>query len=291
MANVRFPHGPIFSPSRAEGLRVSDVFQELQEEHRRQQLADLWKKYQIPVIGAAVIAVLAVGGYQFWTYWRGEQTLASSRAFDSAMSDIEAGNNKGATERFRKLGEKAVGGYALLARLQEAAMLGRTGEVDKAVKLYEQVARDADPLFAGLATLRATLLTVETASLEDVRKRLDPLIAGAGPWQAGALELLAYANWRAGKDADAIKLYEQAIAMPTAPERLKRRAEEMKALIEGGLTFQEMNKRMAAQLSGRPLLPFGLDPSAPAGLGSLLGPADMPALPTLPPATPETPSP
>jgi len=159
------------------------------------------------------------------------------------------------------------------------------------VKLYEQVARDADPLFAGLATLRATLLTVETASLEDVRKRLDPLIAGAGPWQAGALELLAYANWRAGKDADAIKLYEQAIAMPTAPEKLKRRAEEMKALIEGGLTFQEMNKRVAAQLSGRPLLPFGLDPSAPAGLGSLLGPADMPALPTLPPATPETPSP
>jgi hypothetical protein len=291
MANVRFPQGPIFSPSRAEGLRVSDVFQELQEEHRRQQLADLWKKYQIPVIGAAVIAVLAVGGYQFWTHWRGEQTLASSRAFDSAMNDLEAGNNKGATDRFRKLGEKAVGGYALLARLQEAALLGRTGEVDKAVKLYEQVARDADPLFAGLATLRATLLTVETASLEDARKRLDPIIAGAGPWQPGAIELLAYANWRAGKDAEALKLYAQAIAIPTAPEKLKRRAEEMKALIEGGLTFQEMNKRVAAQISGRPLLPFGLDPSAPAAPGSLLGPADAPALPTLPPATPETPSP
>jgi len=271
---------------------VSDVFQELQEEHRRQQLADLWKKYQIPVIGVAVIAVLGVAGYQYWTYWRGEQAQASSRAFDSAITDLEAGNNKGAVERFRKLGEKAVGGYALLSRLEEAAMLGQTGEVDKAVKLYEQVARDhSDPLFAGLATMRATLLTIETAALEDVRKRLDPLIAGGGPWKTGAIELLAYATWRSAKDADAIKLYEQVLATPDAPEKLKRRSTEMKQLIEGGLTFADMNKRTLPVLPGGALLPFGLDPSNPSAPGSLLGPADVPTLPTLPASPPETPSP
>lgn len=271
---------------------MTDVFQELQEEHRRQQLADLWKKYQIPVIGVAVIAVLAVGGYQFWNHWRGEQAFASSRAFDSAVNDLEAGNTKGATERFRKLGEKGVGGYALLARLQEATVLSRTGDTDKAVKLYDQVARDSgDPLFSGLATMRATLLVVETASLDDVRKRLDPLIAGAGPWQAGALELLAYANWKAGKDADAVKLFAQVIAMPTAPEKLKRRSIEMKALLDGGLTFQEMNRRVLPVLPSGSLLPFGLDPSSPEAPGSLLGPADVPVLPAPTPATPETPSP
>lgn len=271
---------------------MSDVFQELQEEHRRQQLADVWKKYQIPVIGVAVIAVLGVAGYQYWTYWRGEQALASSRAFDSAMTDLEAGNDKGAVERFRKLGEKAVGGYALLSRLQEAALLGRTGEVEKAIKIYEQVARDhSDPLFSGLATMRATILTIETAALEDVRKRLDPLIAGGGPWKTGALELLAYASWRAGKDADAMKLYEQVLATPDAPEKLKRRCTEMKQLIEGGLTFAEMNKRTLPLLPGGALLPFGPDPSNPSAPGSLLGPADLPAVPTLPALPPETPSP
>lgn len=271
---------------------MSDVFQELQEEHRRQQLADLWKKYQIPVIGLAVIAVLGVAGYQFWTHWRSEQALASSRAYDSAINDLEAGNNKGAIDRFRKLGEKAVGGYALLSRLQEAAVLGRTGEVEKAVKLYDEISRDqSEPLFAGLATLRATLLKVETAALEDVRKRLDPLIAGDGPWKAGALELLAYATWRAGKDADAIKLYEQVLAMPLAPEKLKRRCTEMKELIEGGLTFAEMNKRTVPLLPSQPLLPFGLDPSNPAASGSLLGPPDVPLIPTQPASPPETPSP
>lgn len=271
---------------------MSDVFQELQEEHRRQQLADLWKKYQIPVIGAALVAVLSVGGYQFWSHWRGEQALASSRAFDAAVSELEAGDNKGATDRFAKLGEKAVGGYALLSRLQQAAVLSRNGEVDKAVKLYEQVAREqSDPLFAGIATMRAALLTVETASLEDVRKRLDPLVASVGPWQTGALELLAYAHWRAGKDAEAVKFYAQVIAIPAVPEKLKRRCEEMKALIEGGLTFQEMNKRTLPILPGGALLPFSLDPNAPAAPGSLLAPADVPELPALPSAAPETPSP
>ncbi len=266
---------------------MSDVFQELQEEHRRQQLADLWKKFQIPVIGAAVLAVLAVGGYQYWTYWRGEQALASSRAFDAAMREIEADNAKGAIERFQKLGEKAVGGYALLARLQEAALYGRTGEVEKAVKIYEQVARDhSDPLFSGLAVMRAALLTVETASLEDTRKRLDPLASKAGPWQAGALELLAYATWRAGKGADAIKLYEQVLAMPAAPDKLKRRAEEMKALLDGGLTFEFMNKRIISAAPGRPLLPFGLDPSAPLLPGSLFGPEAPEAPVAVPPETP-----
>jgi hypothetical protein len=290
MDNVQRHSRADFRPSyRYQDFRVSDVFQELQEEHRRQQLADLWKKIQIPVIGAAVLAVLAVGGYQYWTYWRGEQALASSRAFDAGMREIEADNAKGAIERFQKLGEKAVGGYALLARLQEAALHGRTGEVDKAVKLYEQVARDhSDPLFSGLAVMRAALLTVETASLDDMRKRLDPLAAKAGPWQAGALELLAYANWRAGKGADAIKLYEQVLAMPAAPEKLKRRAEEMKALLDGGLTFEFMNKRLISAAPGRPLLPFGLDPSTPLLPGSLFG-QEAPEAPV--PAPTETPAP
>jgi hypothetical protein len=271
---------------------VSDVFQELQEEHRRQQLADLWKKYQIPVIGVAVLAVLAVAGYQYWTYWRGEQALASSRAFDAAMREVDAENTKGAIERFQKLGEKAVGGYALLARLQEAALHGRTGEVDKAVKIYEQVAREqSNPLFSGMATMRAAFLTVETASLEETRKRLDPLVAKAGPWQGGALEVLAYANWRAGKDAEAVKLYAQLLAMPAVPEKLKRRAEEMKALLDGGLTYKAMNQRIAAAAPARPLLPFGLDPSAPLAPGSLLAPAEVPPIPFPAPSEPQPPTP
>ncbi len=271
---------------------MSDVFQEVQEEYRRQQLAELWKKYSVPAIAGAVVLVLGVAGYQGWSYWRGEQALASSRSFDAGVKQLDADDNKAAADHFAKLGEKAVGGYAVLARLHEAATRGRSGEVDKAVAIYNEIARSSDPLFSGLATLRGTLLTVEKASLDETKKRLDPVIAGTGPWRPGALELLAYATWRAGKDADALKLYAEIIAMPTAPEKTKRRATEMKALIEGGLTFTALNKIAMPVVRGPSLLPFGLEAPKPEAPGSLLGPADMPELPNpLQPAPESTPTP
>ena len=274
---------------------MSDVFQEVQEEYRRQQLAELWKKYSVPAIAGAVVLVLGVAGYQGWSYWRGEQALASSRSFDAGVKQLDADDNKAAADHFAKLSEKAVGGYAVLARLHEAATRGRSGEVDKAVAIYNEIARSSDPLFSGLAMLRATLLTVEKASLDETKKRLDPVIAGTGPWRPGALELLAYATWRAGKDADALKLYAEIIAMPTAPEKTKRRATEMKALIEGGLTFTALNKITMPVVRGPSLLPFGLEAPKPEAPGSLLGPADMPELPNPlqppPESTPTPPSP
>ncbi len=282
------PHFGHFTPAAAEGIRVSDVFQEVQEEYRRQQLAELWKKYRIPAIGGAVALVLAVAGYQGWTYWRGEQALASSRAFDAGVKQLDA-DNKAAADQFAKLSTKAVGGYAMLSRFHEAATRGQAGEVEKALAIYDDIARGtSDPLFSGLATLRAALLTVEKASLAETKKRLDPLIAGTGPWRAGSLELLAYATWRAGKDEDALKIYGEILALPDAPEKLKRRATEMKALIEGGLTFQGLNKITMPVVRGPSLLPPGFEPPKADAPGSLLGPADIPELPNPLQPAPET---
>jgi len=174
------------------------------------------------------------------------------------------------------------------------------GDIPAATKIYDDIAGStSDALFSNLATLRAVILTVESASLEETHKRLDPVIANGGSWRPGALELLAYATWRAGKTEDAIKLYDQLLALEDAPEKTKRRATEMKALLSGGMTLSEMNKNVALPSSTSPgLLPFGLAPPKPEAPGSLLGPADIPALPdptqpssdtstpAIPPATP-----
>ena len=279
---------------------MSDVFQEVEEEYRRQQLAKLWEKYRVHMIGAASALVLGVGAYQAWSYWHAEQALASSRAFDAGVHDIDANDPKAAAERFSKLSQKAVGGYVMLSRLHEANLKAQTGDPASATKIYDDIASStSDPLFSNLATLRAAMLTVETASLEETRKRLAPIVAGGGTWRPGALELLAYATWRAGKSEDAIKLYDQLLALEDAPEKTKRRATEMRALISGGMTLAMLNKNVALPSSTSPgLLPFGLEPPKPEAPGSLLGPADVPALPdptqpssdtTTPAAPPATP--
>lgn len=260
---------------------MSDVFQEVEEEYRRQQLGKFWEKYRTQMIGGAVALVLSVGAYQGWSYWRGEQEAASSRAFDAGVRTIDASDPKAAAERFEKLSQKAVGGYVILSKLHEANLKAQLGDVAAAVRIYDDVAGNtSDPLFSNLATLRSAMLTVETASLEETQKRLAPVIAEGGSWRPGALELLAYAAWRAGKSDDALKLYDQLITLEDAPEKTKRRATEMKALVAGGMTLATLNKNVALPSSTSPgLLPFGLEPPKPEAPGSLLGPADVPALP------------
>jgi hypothetical protein len=54
------------------------------------------------------------------------------------------------------------------------------------------------------------------------------------------------------------------------------------------LTFEFMNKRIISAAPGRPLLPFGLDPSTPLLPGSLFG-QEAPEAPV--PAPTETPAP
>ena len=45
----------------------------------------------------------------------------------------------------------------------------------------------------------AAIVPVWEKYLDETRKRLEPVIANGGSWRPGALELLAYAAWRAGK--------------------------------------------------------------------------------------------
>jgi len=44
---------------------VSELFDEVDEEVRREQLKKLWDKYSIFIIAAAILIVAAVGGYRF----------------------------------------------------------------------------------------------------------------------------------------------------------------------------------------------------------------------------------
>ena len=56
---------------------MSDVFREVNEDLRREQLKQLWSRYAVYIIGAAVLIVLVVAGYQVL------QSIASSRSAES----------------------------------------------------------------------------------------------------------------------------------------------------------------------------------------------------------------
>jgi len=56
---------------------VSELFDEVDEEVRREQLKKLWDRYSIFIIAGAILIVAAVGG------WRGYQYLEAKKAAEA----------------------------------------------------------------------------------------------------------------------------------------------------------------------------------------------------------------
>jgi hypothetical protein len=265
---------------------VSDVFQEVEEEYRREQMAKFWQKYRMAVVGGVAVLIVGVAGFQGWTYWRARQIETSSRDIDAAgqMMALQ-GQEKEAADALAKVATNGSGGYPLIAQLQEAALRAETGDVKAAIALYDSAGAHGG-LFGDYAQLRAAILLVERAPYDEIKKRLDPLAAGDGHWRLQAKELLAYASWRAGKKDEALKLYADVQAAPDVTTGTKRRALEMSALIGAGMKLADVR---AAR--GDPLKPFGggepllLQPKTPApsttptpeGPNSLLGPDPAPS--------------
>lgn len=271
---------------------MSDLFQEVEEEYRREQMAKLWAKYRIPIVGGVAALVVAVAGFEGWRYWRADQLEKSSRGFEAIGSLISSpGNEQKAAEELAKLVDGGTSGYRLAARFQEAALRAEMGDVKRAVTLYDSIASStSDPLFRDYAHLRSAILTAEAAKYEDLKARLEPITKDDNAWRPLALEILAYVSWRAGKNDEALKLYAEVGKVPGVPDGSKRRALEMSALIGAGLKPADAKPQATPTDSllpptGGPLLPQ-LTPRAPAPAqpdpeqpSSLLGPPEQPPTP------------
>ena len=66
------------------GPFVSDIFREVDEEVRREQLQKLWDRYQNLVIAALVLIILGVAGWRGYDYWQTKSAMQAGGAFEEA---------------------------------------------------------------------------------------------------------------------------------------------------------------------------------------------------------------
>ncbi len=67
---------------------MTDIFQEVDEEVRRDKAAEFWKKYQNLIIGAAVLIVLASAGFRYWQYEKEKAEQAAGDQFQAAIAAV-----------------------------------------------------------------------------------------------------------------------------------------------------------------------------------------------------------
>jgi hypothetical protein len=211
---------------------VADIFQEVDEEVRREQLKRLWERYGHLLIAACILLIVGIGSWRGYDYWRTKKAGESGLAFEQAVTLAESGKHKEAEAAFNQLATDGTSGYRELARLRAAAELVATDRA-AAVKSYEAIADDKNVarVIQDLAIVRAGLLLVDTESYADMLKRLEPLTGPDRDFRHNARELLALSAWKAGDLVAARKWTTLIITDPGTPAGMRTRAEILSELI------------------------------------------------------------
>ena len=211
---------------------MSELFNEVDEEVRRDQLKKLWDQYSIYIVAAALLIIASVGGWRGYQYLEAKKAVEAGAAFDRAVELSEANKHAEAEAAFADLAAKAPAGYRVLARLRTAAEIASRDQ-QAAAKMFDEIAADSSVGVAerDLARVRAAQLLLESAGYPDMKTRLE---AAAGPdasFRHTARELLALSAWRAN-DAAATRQWLDLIANDGAtPPSLRSRAEALQALL------------------------------------------------------------
>ena len=195
---------------------MSDIFQEVDEEVRRDKAAEFWKKYQNLILAGAALVVLASGGFRYWQYERERAQQAAGDEYQQALAALEGGKLDEAKAGLDKIAAQAPSGYRALAQMT-AAGAEASKDPQGAIGAFDAISGDAaiDPLLRDAARLRAALLRVDIAGEEQKgAAALTSLSTDNGPYRRLArLALGALALERKDSD-DAAKQFDLVLGDP-----------------------------------------------------------------------------
>jgi len=211
---------------------VSELFDEVDEEVRREQLKKLWDKYSIFIIAGALLIIAGVGGWRGYQYLEAKKAAEAGVAFAKAVELSEANKHTEAEAAFNDLAAKAPSGYRMLARLRAAAEVA-SRDPKAAAKLYDDIVADRSTgaELQDLARIRAAGLLVDSAPYSEMLQRLESSTGPEATFRHTARELLALSAWRANDTAAARKWLDLIANDGETPPSLRSRAEALQALL------------------------------------------------------------
>ena len=230
-----------------------DVFDEVEEELRRERYQALLRQWGPWVGGAAAAIVIGVAGYQFLD-WR--SVSMASQASDLYMTGAErlaAGNPDLAVADFETLSQSGPRGYQALALMRQAEIAITRGDADEAARLYSAAAeRSPEPLLRDLARYKAALTQFDSLSYDDLVARMEPLTEGDAPFGVLARELMAAGAVKAERWDEARRRYELLTVALDAPPGVALRTAEALAFIARNAPEAEPSADAAAGVSPEP---------------------------------------
>lgn len=210
--------------------KPEDAFlREVDEEYRRSQLANLWKRFGGLAIAVVLLGLAALAGWLFWQDRQEQKAGEAGAALTRAIEQLEVGEGARARPVLDAMTRDGPGAYAGLARMVLANDALAGGDKPKARGLYEAVASDSalpQPL-RDAALVKAVRVGFDQMSPAEVVAKLKPLAVPGNAWFGVAGELVAVAHFKAGKPELAKPILTAMVKDETMSPSLRSRAAQL----------------------------------------------------------------
>ena len=169
---------------------MADIFDEVSEELKQDQLKQIWNNYSKYIISVACILFISVLGYFFYDKWRLEKIEVSSSQFFSGIEKLEKKEFLSSIEIFSKNVDQAHQGYKTLSIFGIAEANFKIGKVDEMVLNYKSIYenQNIDVYYRDLARL-LSVMKDNVSSFEIQKKILEPILNSPSKLQLLAAEL------------------------------------------------------------------------------------------------------
>ena len=208
---------------------MADIFDEVDEELKRDQMQVLWARYGKYLIAAVSIVVIGVAGRQGYYAWQANQAEIAATAYHQAIQADDL------VTAMADADGDLTAGYRMLSRFRSAAALAAKKDLATAEAAYLALAEHADitPLYRQAALLLSVMNAPDDRDLATLRERLGGLEGAAGPLQAMAMEQAAGVALRAGDRAAALAKYQALSGLAEIPADMRQRARRLVDILGG----------------------------------------------------------
>ena len=169
---------------------MADIFDEVSEELKQDQLIQTWKKYSKLIITLIIILIISLGSYQAYMKWNKKQIEAVSEQYFQALKKLEDKNYLDSYNLFLKNSQNNKSGYGILSHFGLAESNYQNGKIDQMIINYKTIYDNEsfDIFYRNLSRI-LSVLKDNKSSFDQQKLLLEPILNSPSKLQILAAEL------------------------------------------------------------------------------------------------------
>ena len=169
---------------------MADIFDEVSEELKQDQLIQIWKKYSKLIITLISLIIISLVSYQAYITWNKKKIEAISEQYFQALEELENKNYSESHNLFLKNSQIDISGYGILSLFGLAESNYQNKKIDEMILNYQTIYsnENIDIYYRNLSRI-LSVLKDNKSSFDQQKLLLEPILSSPSKLQVLAAEL------------------------------------------------------------------------------------------------------